>query len=112
MHKPIQFTNLTLSFPHKTCFAEFDGQILSGNRIAIIGSNGCGKSTLLKMLRGQIEPSDGEIHLPSDLTDGYLHQVIESFHELSGGQRLNRALTQALIEEPSVLLLDEPTNHL
>lgn len=112
MHKPIQFTNLTLSFPHKTCFAEFDGQILSGNRIAIIGANGCGKSTLLKILRGQIEPSDGEIHLPSGLTVGYLPQVIESFHELSGGQRLNRALTQALIEEPSVLLLDEPTNHL
>lgn len=112
MHKPIQFTNLTFSFPHKTCFAEFDGQILSGSRIAIIGSNGCGKSTLLKMLRGQIEPSDGEIHLPSDLAVGYLPQVIESFHELSGGQRLNRALSQALMEEPSLLLLDEPTNHL
>lgn len=81
MHKPVQFTNLTFSFPHKTCFADFNGQILFGSRIAIIGSNGCGKSTLLNILRGQIEPSDGEIHLPKDLTIGYLPQVVESFNE-------------------------------
>jgi len=31
---------------------------------------------------------------------------------LSGGQRLNEALTQALSSTPNVLLLDEPTNHL
>jgi ATPase subunit of ABC transporter with duplicated ATPase domains len=112
MHKPIQFKNLGLSFPHKTCFSDFDGQILYGSRIAIIGSNGCGKSTLLKMLHGQVEPTDGELRLPEDLTVGYLPQVIESFDDLSGGQRLNRALTQALSIDPNLLLLDEPTNHL
>ena len=72
MHKPIQFKNLSLSFPHKTCFSDFDGQILYGSRIAIIGFNGSGKSTLLKILHGQVEPTDGEIHLPKDLTVGYL----------------------------------------
>ena len=112
MHKPIQFKNLSLSFPHKTCFSDFDGQIFYGSRIAIIGSNGVGKSTLLKILYGRMEPTDGEIHLPNDLTVGYLPQVIEAFDELSGGQRLNSALTQALVSDPSLLLLDEPTNHL
>lgn len=112
MHKPIQFKNLSFSLPHKTCFSDFDGQILYGSRIAIIGSNGCGKSTLLGILQGRIQPTDGDIHLPKDLMVGYLPQVIESFDDLSGGQRLNSALTQALIGEPSLLLLDEPTNHL
>jgi ATPase subunit of ABC transporter with duplicated ATPase domains len=112
MHKPIQFKNLSLSFPHKTCFSDFSGQLLYGSRIAIIGSNGCGKSTLLKMLHGQLAPTDGDIYLPIDLTVGYLPQVIDSFDNLSGGQRLNSALTQALIGDPSLLLLDEPTNHL
>lgn len=112
MHKPIQFKNLALSFPHKTCFSSFDGQILYGSRIAIIGRNGSGKSSLLKMLHGLIEPSDGEIKLPDSACMGYLPQQIEAFDSLSGGQRLNQALTQALAGQPDILLLDEPTNHL
>jgi ATPase subunit of ABC transporter with duplicated ATPase domains len=32
--------------------------------------------------------------------------------DLSGGQRLNKAVTEALSLDPNVLLLDEPTNHL
>ena len=112
MHKPIQFKNLSFSLTHKSCFSDFDGQILYGSRIAIIGSNGCGKSTLLKILLGRIQPTDGDIHLPKDLIVGYLPQVIESFDDLSGGQRLNSALTQALALNPSILMLDEPTNHL
>ena len=112
MHKPVQFKNLSFSLTHKTCFSDFDGQILYGSRIAIIGSNGCGKSTLLKILLGRIQPTDGDIHLPKDLIVGYLPQVIESFDDLSGGQRLNSALTQALALNPSILMLDEPTNHL
>ena len=112
MHKLIQFTNLSFSLPHKTCFSDFNGQILYGSRIAIIGSNGCGKSTLLKILQGRVQPTDGEIHRSFDLRVGYLPQVIESFDDLSGGQRLNSALTQALMGNPCLLLLDEPTNHL
>ena len=112
MHKPIQFKNLSFSLTHKTCFSDFDGQILYGSRIAIIGSNGCGKSTLLKILLGRIQPTDGDIHLPKDLIVGYLPQVIESVDDLSGGQRLNSALTKSLALNPSILMLDEPTNHL
>jgi len=51
MHKPIRFKNLGLSFPHKTCFSDFNAQILYGSRIALIGRNGCGKSSLLKILQ-------------------------------------------------------------
>lgn len=112
MHKPIQFKNLDLSFPHKTCFSDFDGQIIYGSRIAIIGSNGSGKSTLLKFFNEEVEPGAGEIHLPKDLMVGYLPQVIDSFNDLSGGEGLNCALTQALADDPNILLLDEPTNHL
>ena len=112
MHKPIQFRNLSLSFPHKTCFEALTGQINYGNRIAIIGRNGAGKSTLLKILQGLIEPSDGMLRLPNDLCMGYLPQVIHDFPELSGGQRLNQLLTEALRFFPNLLLLDEPTNHL
>lgn len=112
MHKPIQFENLCLSFPHKTCFADFSGQISYGSRIAIIGRNGSGKSTLLKLLAGLLEPTDGDIRFPKELNRGYVPQIIEEFDSLSGGQRFHKLLTQALASDPELLILDEPSNHL
>jgi ATPase subunit of ABC transporter with duplicated ATPase domains len=103
MHKPIQIKDLELSFPHKTCFENFSCQISYGSRIAIIGRNGSGKSSLLKMIASLC----GE-----DLVIGYVPQVIIDHADLSGGQRLNKAVTEALSLDPNVLLLDEPTNHL
>jgi len=111
-HKPIQFKDLSLIYPHKTCFQDFNGEIHFGERIALIGRNGSGKSTLLKMLGGLSPPPSGKIKMPQDVCFGYLPQVIEAYSDFSGGQRLNQALTTILSEDPNVLLLDEPTNHL
>lgn len=112
MHKPIQFESLGLSFPHKNCFTDFTGQIPYGSRIAIIGRNGSGKSTLLRILAGLIPPFDGDIHFPKDMRIGFVPQIIDTFDSFSGGQRFNKALTQALALDPTMLMLDEPTNHL
>ena len=112
IHKPIQIKNLQLSFPHKTCFDDFSVQVPYGSRIAIIGRNGCGKTTLLKILLGMVEPTSGDIGCADDAVFGFVPQIIEDFDALSGGQRLNTAVTQALNLEPNILLLDEPTNHL
>ena len=112
MHKPIKIEQLSLSFPHKTCFEDFNAEIRHGDRIAVIGRNGNGKSSLLNILRGVQEPTSGHIHLPADVVIGYLPQVITDFAGHSGGERVNRALTDALSLNPNVLLLDEPTNHL
>jgi len=112
IHKPIQIKNLSLSFPHKTCFDDFNAQIAYGSRIAIIGRNGSGKTTLLKILHGMVEPTNGDIGFADDVVFGFVPQIIEDYDSLSGGQRLNQAVTQALSLDPNVLLLDEPTNHL
>ena len=112
IHKPIQIKNLQLSFPHKTCFDDFTVQIPYGSRIAIIGRNGCGKTTLLKILNGMVEPTSGDIGCTDDAVFGFVPQIIEDNDSLSGGQRLNAAVSQALSLDPNVLLLDEPTNHL
>lgn len=112
MHKPILIRNLTLTFSHKTCFEDFTTQINYGDRIAIIGRNGSGKSTLLNMLRGTIALNSDDIKIPNDVIQGYVPQIIDTFSNLSGAQRFNANLTNALSHNPNVLLLDEPTNHL
>lgn len=112
MHKPIQFKNTCFSLPHKSCFEQFNETISYGQRIAIIGQNGSGKSTLLRLIQNLIKPTDGELVVPHDLVVGYVPQLIDKFESLSGGQRFNKQLTEALACFPSILLLDEPTNHL
>ncbi|HAU1250961.1 TPA: ABC-F family ATP-binding cassette domain-containing protein [Legionella pneumophila] len=111
-HKPIQFKDLSLIYPHKTCFQDFSGEIHFADRIALIGRNGSGKSTLLKMLCGLALAPAGEIKIPRDVRFGHLPQVLEDCPDLSGSQRLNRVLSKILSDEPNILLLDEPTNHL
>lgn len=111
-HKPIQFKDLSLIYPHKICFEAFSGEIRFGDRIALIGRNGVGKSTLLKILCGRCLPTAGDMKVPHDARVSLLPQIIEDFTTLSGSQRLNQVLTKILSENPNVLLLDEPTNHL
>lgn len=111
-HAPIFLRNICLSFPHKICFDSFTTHIYAGSRIGIIGSNGCGKSTLLKILYGSINPSGGVIDRPQDMIAGYVPQIVDDFLTLSGSQRLNKMMSQAISLKPNVLLLDEPTNHL
>lgn len=112
MHKPIQIKNLSLFFPHKLCFENFSTQIYYGNRIAIIGVNGSGKSTLLNRLSGIANAVSGELVLPPEVVLGYVPQLIVDHTNLSGAERFQKKLTQALRSNPNVLLLDEPTNHL
>lgn len=102
IHKPIFLNNLSLEFPHKTCFTDFNCIINHGDRIAIIGRNGGGKTSLLQMIK----------NITTNLNIGYVPQIIDHSDNLSGGQRFNKALTDALILDPDILMLDEPTNHL
>lgn len=111
-HHPILIERVSLSFPHKTCFESFSGQISFGDRIAIIGRNGSGKTSLLQLILNERAPDEGQLIYPSDIKMGYVSQVVTEHSSLSGGQRFNKLLTQVLGVNPNILILDEPTNHL
>lgn len=108
----IELHEVGLSFGQKTCFSGVNARIEWGQRIAIVGDNGNGKSSLLRLLHGSLKPSEGDIQFNADLRIGYVAQVLDGDSPLSGGQRVNQALSQALANDPDLLLLDEPTNHL
>ncbi len=107
-----QLRDLSLNFPHKSCFENFSTNIYSENRIALTGNNGAGKSMLLKILAGLDHPSSGTVTKIGHIQIGYIPQTIVSHNDLSGGERFNKALSQELAKQPDLLLLDEPTNHL
>ncbi len=111
-HKPIVIKNISLLVNQKTCFNDFSTQIHPGTKIVIMGPNGAGKSTLLKIIQGIVEPSQGRVIIPSGIIFGFVPQTITDYPQLSGGQRFNKALSQALSINPDILCLDEPTNHL
>lgn len=50
-----------------------------GERVGLVGPNGSGKSTLLKILLGEIEPDEGQIHVARHVRMGYLPQDLLCF---------------------------------
>ncbi len=50
-----------------------------GEKVGLVGPNGSGKSTLLRILLGELEPDEGEIHVARHIRIGYLPQDLLSF---------------------------------
>ncbi|MFM7594872.1 MAG: ABC-F family ATP-binding cassette domain-containing protein [Flavobacteriales bacterium] len=73
----ISLEKLGYFLPQGYLFADVSLQINRGDKIGLVGKNGAGKSTMLRLLTGQIQPSEGKIHLPKELKIGMLSQDIK-----------------------------------
>jgi ATP-binding cassette subfamily F protein 3 len=72
----ISVEGLKVEFGVKPLFADATFVINNRDRIALVGKNGAGKSTMLKILCGMEHPTAGTVAVPSDVTIGYLPQVM------------------------------------
>ncbi len=66
--------NISKSYGDKIIYRNLSGQILRGDRIAVIGLNGAGKTTLLKLLAEEARPDEGAIALGHNVIPGYFAQ--------------------------------------
>ena len=66
--------NISKTFDGKTIFSKTSFEILSGQKIGLIGPNGSGKTTFLRMLMGSLQPDHGNIHISSGAKYGYFDQ--------------------------------------
>lgn len=73
----ISINSLSIQFGGEPLFNDLNFHISENDRIGLVGKNGSGKSTLLKIVTGIVEPSSGQVGIPTDLTVGYLPQLIE-----------------------------------
>lgn len=64
--------------------------ISDNDKIGLVGKNGAGKSTILKLIYGLQNPTSGRVDRPTDISIGYLPQIMEHH---KGRTVLEEALT-------------------
>jgi ATP-binding cassette subfamily F protein uup len=84
----IALDDISYGIAGRTLFAGVHFTITSGMRLGLVGPNGSGKTTLLRLLRGDIEPTRGEIRRADSLRIVYFDQNRELDPDIS----LRRAL--------------------
>ncbi len=57
----LSLRNVSLSFGGPRLLDQVELQIEPGERLCLLGRNGEGKTTLLRLIRGEIEPDEGEV---------------------------------------------------
>lgn len=60
--------------PHRTVLKNIYLSFFYGAKIGVIGLNGSGKSTLLRIIAGEEQSFDGEVHFTKEYSIGYLPQ--------------------------------------
>ncbi len=70
----LSFQNLAFSFGERELFRNVNFDINDKEKVGFIGSNGVGKTTILKLIRGELEPTEGAVVIGKDARLGYMEQ--------------------------------------
>ncbi len=70
---------ITKFYGQQDLFRKASIHINFGEKVALVGPNGSGKSTLVRILLGEVEPDEGEVHRASHARIGHLPQDVLSF---------------------------------
>ena len=79
----ITVNNLSFQFGGQLLLKDVDLKFTPGNCYGIIGANGAGKSTFLRILCGELEPTRGEVSIPSTVRMSVLQQDHFAYEEYS-----------------------------
>lgn len=70
----IELADVSYSFGERALFDRLDFTITAGMRVGLVGPNGSGKTTLLRLIRGDLDPQQGEIRRAQSLRIVYFDQ--------------------------------------
>ena len=76
----LSLNKIVKSYGFKNVLDEFDLELRSGERLALIGPNGSGKTTIFKMIMGKETPTAGNISIRKGATLGMLSQMPMHFN--------------------------------
>ena len=77
----ITVSNVAFQFGGQLLFKDVDLKFTPGNCYGIIGANGAGKSTFLRILCGELQPTKGEVTIPSTVRMSVLKQDHFAYEE-------------------------------
>ena len=70
----LEADGITYAIGDRTLLEDVSFTIMSGTRVGLVGPNGSGKTTLLRLLKGEIQPSRGQIREADGLRITYFDQ--------------------------------------
>ncbi|MGZ4900529.1 MAG: ABC-F family ATP-binding cassette domain-containing protein, partial [Candidatus Angelobacter sp.] len=70
----VELEHVSYAIGERMLFADLDFIITAGKRVGLVGPNGSGKTTLLRLLRGEMQPTAGEIRRADFLRVVYFDQ--------------------------------------
>ena len=75
----ISFRDVSFTIGDKQLFENLNFGIDSDSRICLIGKNGIGKSSIFKLIKGDYQPTNGNVVIDVSVKIGYFNQHFETF---------------------------------
>ena len=94
----LHLNDVTLRIAGRVLLEKATVHLPAGQRIGLVGRNGAGKSTLLRMIRGDLQPDQGDFRMRSNVRLGWVAQ------EAPSGDQTPREAVLAADEERADLL--------
>jgi len=110
----ITVNNLSFQFGGQLLFKNVDLKFTPGNCYGVIGANGAGKSTFFKLLCGELDPTSGEISIPSTVRMSVLaqnHFAYEQYTVMDTVIMGNMRLYEIMKEKDAIYAKEEFTEE-
>ena len=73
----ISLNQVCIRFGDFDLFKDVSFLVNRRERVGLVGKNGAGKTSILRLFTGEMNPSEGDVVLPKEVTVGYLPQHME-----------------------------------
>ncbi len=90
----ISVEDMSVEFGAKPLFSHVSFVVNDRDRVALVGKNGAGKSTMLKIICGLQNPTSGRVAVSSDMSIGYLPQVMVLQDDNTVREEVSKAFEQ------------------
>ena len=74
----LRFDEVTFEYLHKKpILDEVSFSVRQGSKLTLMGQNGAGKSTLFALIKGELKPKEGNIHITNNVSIATAEQVVK-----------------------------------